>query len=111
MNGASLKRNAFLLIGAVALIAIMGDWSGDPRLALLWRFAAVVLLAGLAYESWVIARIGLRLEVQTPPHFFLGRVCRWILRSHSNRAATGGSKIAPAAPIFSRWTLPWRPCS
>lgn len=100
MNGASLKRNAFLLIGAVALIAIMGDWSGEPGLALLWRFAAVVLLAGLAYESWVIARIGLKLDVLTPPHFLLGRgmPVDFAISQLSRRDWT--LEVAPAAPDF-----------
>jgi hypothetical protein len=58
MNGAGLKRNGFVLVGAIAALAIIGDWSGDATLATLWRFFGVVLLAGLAYESWVTARSG-----------------------------------------------------
>jgi uncharacterized protein (DUF58 family) len=100
MNGASLKRNAFLLVGATALMAILGDWSADPGLALLWRFGAVVLLGGLAYESWVIARIGLTLDVQAPPHFFLGRdmPVNFAISQQSRRDWM--IEVAPAAPEF-----------
>jgi uncharacterized protein (DUF58 family) len=100
MSGASLKRNAFLLIGAIAVLAIIGDWSGDAALATLWRFGAVLLLAGLAYESWVTARSGLALEVLPPEQFFLGRgvPVRFNLAHDSRRV--WHVEVSPAAPDF-----------
>jgi uncharacterized protein (DUF58 family) len=100
MNGASLKRNAFVLVGAIAALAIIGDWSGDATLATLWRFFAVVLLAGLAYESWVTARSGLKIEVLPPEQFFLGRsaVVQFVL-THSSRRPWR-VEVSPPAPDF-----------
>jgi uncharacterized protein (DUF58 family) len=100
MSGASLKRNSFLLIGSIAVLAIIGDWSGEAALATLWRFAAALLLAGLAYESWVTARSALTLEVLPPAHFFLGRAVavRFILTHGSRRRWR--IEASPAAPDF-----------
>jgi uncharacterized protein (DUF58 family) len=100
MNGAGLKRNAFVLVGAIAALAIIGDWSEDATLATLWRFGAVVLLAGLAYESWVTARSGLKIAVLPPEQFFLGRpaVVQFEL-THSSRRPWR-VEVSPAAPDF-----------
>jgi uncharacterized protein (DUF58 family) len=100
MSGASLKRNSFLLVGAIAALAIVGDWSGDATLATLWRFAAVVLLAGLAYESWVTSRSGLKLEVIAPEQFLLGRsmAVRFIFLHASRRRWR--IEVSPSAPDF-----------
>ena len=40
---------------------------------MLWRLPAGLLLAGLAYESLLIARAGLGLDVEAPERWFLGR--------------------------------------
>lgn len=100
MNGASLRRNAFVLVGAIAALAIVGDWSGDAALATLWRYCAVVLVAGLAYESWVTARSGLQIEVLPPEQFFLGRsaVVQFGLTHASRRPWR--VEVSPAAPDF-----------
>jgi hypothetical protein len=37
LNGASLRRNAFLCILLIAAMAVIGDWSGDAGLTRLWR--------------------------------------------------------------------------
>lgn len=73
MNGASLRRNALLLVLLTAVLAIVGDWSRDGGLAGLWRIPAVLLLLGLAYESWLISRSGLAVKIEAPEHLFLGR--------------------------------------
>ncbi len=68
----SLTNRAYLLLATV-LLAILGDWSGEARLAGLWRLPAALLLLGLAYEGWYAGRIGLALQVRTPTHWNLGR--------------------------------------
>jgi uncharacterized protein (DUF58 family) len=100
MSGASLKRNSFVLIGAIAVLAIIGDWTGETALTTLWRFAAVLLLAGLAYESWVTSRSGLTLEVLPPEQFFLGRgtAVRFEITQDSGRP--WHIEVSPAAPDF-----------
>jgi uncharacterized protein (DUF58 family) len=100
MSGAGLKRNSFLLIGAIAVLAIIGDWSGDPALATLWRFGAVLLLGGLAYESWVTARSGLTLEVLPPEQFFLGRGAPVRFNLTHNSSRPWHIEVSPAAPDF-----------
>lgn len=96
MNGASLRPNACLMILVAALIAISGDW--DPSFAGVWRLPATLLLVGLAYESWIISRSALTLELQAPQHFFLGRgtVIRFLCAHALKR--TLAIEIAPSAP-------------
>ena len=70
----SLRQNALALVVLTVLMAIMGDWSGDPDLARLWYFALAVLLLGLAYEGWVMLRTGLGVSLSSPkPRWILGR--------------------------------------
>ena len=67
-------RPAGVCLGALtALIAIVGAWGGDGSIAMLWRLPAGLLLAGLAYESLLIARAGLKFDVEAPERWFLGR--------------------------------------
>jgi uncharacterized protein (DUF58 family) len=97
MNGASLRRNAFFLVVLTVAVAVAGDWSRNPSLVGLWRAPALVLLLGLAYESWIGTRSGLSFELEVPEQFFLGRgvaiqfVCRHALQ-RSLRI-----EVAPAA--------------
>jgi uncharacterized protein (DUF58 family) len=70
----SLRQNALALIVLTVLMAIIGDWSGDPDLARLWYFALAVLLLGLAYEGWVMLRTSLGVSLSSPkPRWILGR--------------------------------------
>jgi uncharacterized protein (DUF58 family) len=70
----SLRQNALALIVLTVLMAIIGDWSGDPDLARLWYFALAVLLLGLAYEGWVMLRAGFAVSLSSPqPRWILGR--------------------------------------
>jgi uncharacterized protein (DUF58 family) len=100
MNGASLRRNAFVLVLLMVALAIIGDWSGDAWLAVSWRIPAALLLMGLAYESWQLARAGLVAELETAQQLFLGRganlnfVCRHALP----RSLLIG--LAPSAPDY-----------
>ncbi len=73
MSGFSLRRNALLLVVSTALIAIMGEWSQDAAMAGLWRIPAALLLLGLAYESWIVSRSALRVELEPPERLYLGR--------------------------------------
>jgi uncharacterized protein (DUF58 family) len=96
--GLSLRRNALLLVSLTAVIAVMSDWSHDAVPAGLWRLPAALLLLGLAYESWMVARSGLAFDIEAPERLFLGRntrvrfVCRHRLRRHLD------IELAPSAP-------------
>jgi uncharacterized protein (DUF58 family) len=68
-----LQQNALILLLLTGLIAIAGDWSGQPELARYWCLPAGLLLLGLAYEAWIVDRAALRLELRLPPRWFLGR--------------------------------------
>ena len=70
----SLRQNALALAVVAVLMAIVGDWSGDPDLARLWYLALAVLLLGLAYEGWLMMRTGLGVSISaSKPRSILGR--------------------------------------
>ena len=96
MSGASLRFNACVLIIAAAVLAIIGDW--EQSLAGLWRLPATLLLLGLAYESWIVSKGHLAVELQAPENLYLGRAAaiRFIC-SHSLKR-TLAIEIAPSAP-------------
>jgi uncharacterized protein (DUF58 family) len=98
MSGASLRLNSCVLIIAAALLAIMGDW--QQPLAGLWRLPAALLLLGLAYESWVVSKGYLAVELQAPENLYLGRAAaiRFIWSHSLQRTLT--IEIAPSAPEF-----------
>ena len=98
MSGASLRRNACVLILAAATLAIMGDW--EPSLAGLWRLPATLLLLGLAYESWIVSKGPLAVELQAPENLYLGRAAaiRFICSHPLKRILA--IELAPSAPEF-----------
>ena len=98
MSGISLRRGALLLVLVTGIAAVAGDWSRDAALAGLWRLPAAMLLLGLAYESWVIARSGLVFELEPPARLFLGRDCavRFVCRHGLRRSLE--VELAPSAP-------------
>ena len=98
MSGASLRLNACVLIIAAAVLAIVGDW--EPSLAGLWRLPATLLLVGSAYESWIVAKSHLALDLQAPENLYLGRAAAIrIICSHALKR-TLTIEIAPSAPEF-----------
>jgi uncharacterized protein (DUF58 family) len=98
MSGASLRLNALVFTLAAAALAIIGDW--PPSLAGLWQLPAALLLAGLAYESWIVSKQDFSVELQAPDNLYLGRstairlVCAHALRRPLI------IEIAPSAPEF-----------
>jgi uncharacterized protein (DUF58 family) len=98
LSGLSLRGNALLLVVATAVIAIVGEWNQDAALAGLWRIPAGLLLLGLAYESWLVSKSGLRVELEPPERLYLGRdstvgfVCAHGLRRNLS------VELAPSAP-------------
>lgn len=69
----SLRQNALVLAVLTALIAIIGTWSEEPLLAGLWRFPLALLLAGLAYERWMVSRARARVAMSSDSRALLGR--------------------------------------
>jgi uncharacterized protein (DUF58 family) len=100
MSGASLRPNSFVLILVTVAVAIAGDWSSGQTLAGLWHLPAALLMLGLAYESWIVSRSGLAVELDAPERLFLGRgsVFRFVCRHALKRTLT--LEIAPTAPEF-----------
>lgn len=68
-----LRQNALLLMLLTALLAIVGDWSGDAELMRFWCLPAMLLLLGLAYEGWMVGRSAPELHLYAPANWFLGR--------------------------------------
>jgi uncharacterized protein (DUF58 family) len=93
-----LRRAALVLAVLTALIAVLGDWSGDVVMARLWCLPAGLLLLGLAYESIVATRAHLELEVAANAPWYLGRPnsLRFTL-AHSLRR-TLAVEFAPVGP-------------
>ena len=59
----SLRQNALALAVLTVLMAIVGDWSGDRDLARLWYLSLALLLLDLAYEGWLVMRMGLGVAI------------------------------------------------
>jgi uncharacterized protein (DUF58 family) len=98
MSGASLRFNAYVLIVAAALLAIVGDW--QPSFAGLWQLPAILLCAGLAYESWIATKSRPIIEVEAPAVLYLGRgtAVQFVCRHTLKRALV--IEFAPGAPAF-----------
>jgi uncharacterized protein (DUF58 family) len=96
----SLRINSLLLAVLTAVIAVLGDWSGQPDLAGLWLLPAALLLLGLAYESWFVSHRAVSLQIEPPQRFLLGRSSRVrFIVAHAARR-TLMLQLAPAAPDF-----------
>lgn len=93
-----LAGRAYLLIVLTALLAIAGLWSVDPALQGLWRWPAVLLLGGLAFEGLWMQRIRLEAALEVASRLFLGRAepAAFVFRHGSGRRLT--VEYAPAAP-------------
>lgn len=94
----NLRRNALLLALLTALVAVLGDWSGNARLASLWRIPAGLLLLGLAYESLVARRARVTLRPEAPRGWYLGRPLRLRLHLRQPLQRTLQVEFAPGAP-------------
>jgi uncharacterized protein (DUF58 family) len=92
-----LRQNTLILLLLTALVAIAGDWSGEPWLLRLWRAPAALLLIGLAYEAWTVGRASPRLRLQTSERWYLGRATsvRWQMDHRLRRTLM--FELAPAA--------------
>ena len=95
----SLRQNALALAVLTVLMAIIGDWSGDPDLARLWYLSLAVLLLGLAYEGWLMMRIGLGVAISAAkPRAILGRPAALQLTFTHRLARTLMLEIAADSP-------------
>ena len=68
-----LRQRSYLLIVLTAVCAIVATWSGAPDLELLWRIPAILLLGGLAFEAFFVARLSIKAGVESAPRALLGR--------------------------------------
>ena len=96
MSGASLRLNACVLILAAAVLAIMGNW--EQSFAGLWRLPAILLLLGLAYESWIVSKSHVVVELQAPENLYLGRAAAIRFTCWHALKRTLAIEIAPGAP-------------
>lgn len=95
----SLRQNALALAVLTVLMAIVGDWSGDPGLARLWYLSLALLLLGLAYEGWLVMRTGLGVAIRaTKPRAILGRPASLQMTFTHRLARTLTLEIAPDPP-------------
>jgi uncharacterized protein (DUF58 family) len=95
----NLRLNAMLLALLTALIAVLGDWSGNSTLATLWRVPAGLLLLGLAYESLVASRARVALKIDPAAPWYLGRTN--LVRMHFGQQLHRPVMLefAPSAPL------------
>jgi uncharacterized protein (DUF58 family) len=103
-----LAQRAFVLILLTAVLAIAGLWSSEPGLAQAWRFPAVLLLMGLAYEGLMIRRAAVRMSVETAARAFLGREQPAAFSFRNDAARTVQVEYAPATPVGVQADMPVR---
>jgi len=94
----NLRRNALLLALLTALLAVLGDWSGDSLLGKLWRLPAGLLLLGLAYESFIASRARVAVVVEAASQWYLGRVNPVRMRFEQQLLRPVAIEFAPHAP-------------
>jgi uncharacterized protein (DUF58 family) len=93
-----LRLNALVFVVLTALVAILGAWSGQAQLESSWLLPFALLLLGLAYEGWVVARVRPSLAIEAPVQGILGRPMplQLTVRQQLNRSTD--IELAPAAP-------------
>jgi uncharacterized protein (DUF58 family) len=95
----SLRQNALALVLLTVLIAIVGDWSGDPDLGRLWYLPLALLLLGLAYEGWLTLRTGLGVSITAAKsRSALGRPNSLLMTFTHRLARTLMIEVAPDPP-------------
>jgi uncharacterized protein (DUF58 family) len=95
----SLRQNALALAVLTVLIAIVGDWSGDPDLGRIWYLALAMLLLGLAYEGWLMMRTGLGVSISaSKARAILGRPSTLQMTFTHRLARTLTLEVASDAP-------------
>ena len=104
----SLRQNALALAVLTVLIAIIGEWSGDPDLARLWYLSLAVLLLGLAYEGWLADAHGLGVSISAAKPRRCSAACGLAADVTHRLARALTVEIAPDAPKRSRWTVQCR---
>lgn len=83
----SLRQNALILILLTGLIGIVELWSAPQEIGHLWALPAALLLLGLAYETAMLSRCGVELQLQAPEYWPLARSqpVQFKFRQHSRR--------------------------
>lgn len=94
-----LAQRAYVLLMLTAVLAVTGIWSSDPALSDLWRIPAALLLAGLAYEGFIIRKAVVTADIQTAQRAFLGRAqeAAFVFHNASSRAVS--VEFAPTTPV------------
>jgi uncharacterized protein (DUF58 family) len=85
-----LAQRAYVVLALTAVLAIAGIWSPEPAVAGLWRWPAMLFLAGIAFESASSRRRSWRLHLAAGPRAFLGAPLSvsFVLRNESASALT-----------------------
>jgi uncharacterized protein (DUF58 family) len=93
-----LAARGYQLAVLAAVLAIAAIWSDQETLAGLWRWPALLLLAGLAVEGWLMGRSTIGLSMEVEPRLYLGRQHRgaFVFVNSASRPLT--LRFAPAAP-------------
>jgi uncharacterized protein (DUF58 family) len=94
----SLTGRALTLICLAFALGIVGTWTEDATVAQFWKFAATLILLGLAVEGFLVIRTRISLDVAVPERGYLGRTHRiaFVFQNPSRRAVA--IEYAPAMP-------------
>ena len=94
----SLTARALTLICLAFAMGIVGTWSEDPTASQSWKFAAALILLGLAVEGFLIIRTRISLDVAVPARGYLGRSHRiaFVFQNPGRRSVA--IEYAPAMP-------------
>lgn len=93
-----LAERGFALIFLTALLAIAGTWTSVPALEGAWHWAALLLLTGLAVESYLFTRTRIHVDVETAPRARLGREQAGAFAFHNESAREVRIEYAPVVP-------------
>ena len=86
----NLTRGAIAALMVAAFVGIIGQWSGSPAAALLWRLIVAAVAVGLVYELFITRRLRIGAGWLGNPRLTLGRenVLTLSLRNDTQRNLT-----------------------
>ncbi len=93
-----LTARSLVLLACAAVLAIATLWSGSAALRGLWAAPLGLLALGLALESAGRSQLALRVALQLPPRFYLGRDARVMLQIRHDAAAPLRLELLPRLP-------------
>jgi uncharacterized protein (DUF58 family) len=94
-----LSARAYVLLAAAAILGVASLWIDSAALGGLWRIPLLALLAGLAWEGWQLAGVGIQARLETRQPAFVGRTQQAAFAFSVSRRRTC-IEYLPALPVL-----------